>query len=868
PSYGAAIRPSSNRGTSTAERPQSAGPEGVSKTGSYSIQNKTNSEMAARKRSIVWSFFQAEDDKRVLCLLCMKTVLYFGHTTNMLRHLRAKHPNDFSALDKRKATAVKAASNNNNNGCVEVTVMMDEQQVEVQNEVGEVEMDGAIRGILCAAAGEGTTEGEVSGCEGEGKGAQEGSPVPLTPTTRKWSAVWVHYRKVDQEKKALCLLCMEKIQHQSSTSNLIRHLQNKHPTEYAQLEEHPQKRPTKRKPEDPDYCPPSPAKSRTVSSNRNVQSPLNSSITDKYSGVDWSDGRKILERERELTEALRRVQQEEGRSLQQQRELMQQIRDCTDEKGRCSLLRKANRPLTSLRGWIKSNMLLHYCPHCGSKLQSGFKFCPSCGEKLPCLVNSAETADSETAVVSDPVPHGSLYSLSPGPHSVLSALNSSKDAVEASASSSLTRSPIFRSTRQTATKITSSPTTPLKAVKDTDQRALTSPRKRKMSPKVQEVEEPKEVSSSSAQTSPDQKCLSPRKRKASPKVQEEAELKKVSLPLAHTPPSAKSKAKRARRLCVVEPVQEGMEFCDQSGKKWKLVKLLFQTEVELTYGVQQVSVGTSSEAWKHILRLGAKEGQLFNEQNFLQRAAKPATVEKWMKKLNMDFLGIPSCVGFGLHDTYRFLIFPDMGQTLQSVMDTEMKCLTEKAVLQLALRLLDALEFVHESEYTHADIHAGNIYISTVGHSQVFLSGFGHAFRFCPGGNHVEYREGSRTPHQGNLNFISLDSHKGAGPSRRSDLQSLGYCLLSWMTGILPWSDISQSSSAISAEKEKYMTDVLGLMSSCFKKRRVSGVLQSYLSQAMGLHYTEKPDYSFLKAELNEALQKMGGTLGEPLIFR
>ncbi|XP_036442294.1 inactive serine/threonine-protein kinase VRK3 [Colossoma macropomum] len=517
-------------------------------------------------------------------------------------------------------------------------------------------------------------------------------------------------------------------------------------------------------------------------------------------------------------------------------------------------------------------MLLHYCPQCGSKLQSGFKFCPSCGEKLPCLVNSAETADTETAVVSDPGPHGSLHSLSPGPHSVLSALNSSKDAVEASASSALTRSPIFRSTRQTATKITSSPATPPKAVKYTDQRALTSPRKRKTSPKVQEEEEkePKKVSSLSAQTSPsDQKCLtSPRKRKASPKVQEEEELKIVPLPQAQTPPSAKSKAKRAKRLCVVEPVQEGVEFCDQSGKKWKLVKLLFQTEVELTYGVQQVSVGTSSDDWKHILRLGAKEGQLFNEQNFLQRAAKPVAVEKWMKKLSMDFLGIPSCVGFGLHDTYRFLIFPDMGQTLQSVMDIEKKCLPEKAVLQLALRLLDALEFVHENEYTHADIHAGNIYISTIGHSQVFLSGFGHAFRFCPGGNHVEYREGSRTPHQGNLNFISLDSHKGAGPSRRSDLQSLGYCLLSWMTGTLPWSDITKSSSAISAEKERYMTDVLGLMSSCFKKRRVSDVLQSYLSQAMGLHYTEKPDYSLLKAGLNEALQKMGGTLGAPLIFR
>lgn len=153
--------------------------------------------------------------------------------------------------------------------------MMDEQQVEVPAEVGDAEMDGAIRGILCAAAGEAATEGEVSGCEAESRGAQEGSPAPAsTPTTRKWSAVWVHYRKIDQEKKAMCLLCMEKIQHQSSTSNLIRHLQNKHPTEYAQLEEHPQRRSTKRKNDDPDYSPTSPAKPRSVPVPRNIQPQL------------------------------------------------------------------------------------------------------------------------------------------------------------------------------------------------------------------------------------------------------------------------------------------------------------------------------------------------------------------------------------------------------------------------------------------------------------------------------------------------------------------------------------------------------------------------------------------------------------------
>lgn len=47
--------------------------------------------------------------------------------------------------------------------------------------------------------------------------------------------------------------------------------------------------------------------------------------------------------------------------------------------------------------------------------------------------------------------------------------------------------------------------------------------------------------------------------------------------------SFKGKAKRMKRASAVEPVQEGLELCDQSGKKWRLGKLLSQMDVELTY---------------------------------------------------------------------------------------------------------------------------------------------------------------------------------------------------------------------------------------------------------------------------------------------
>ncbi|KPP70835.1 hypothetical protein Z043_110297 [Scleropages formosus] len=42
---------------------------------------------------------------------------------------------------------------------------------------------------------------------------------------------------------------------------------------------------------------------------------------------------------------------------------------------------------------FRDAMILHFCPHCGTKLQAGFKFCPSCGEKLPCDGD----AESQTA---------------------------------------------------------------------------------------------------------------------------------------------------------------------------------------------------------------------------------------------------------------------------------------------------------------------------------------------------------------------------------------------------------------------------------------------------------------------------------------
>ncbi|KAK9542728.1 hypothetical protein VZT92_000566 [Zoarces viviparus] len=545
-------------------------------------------------------------------------------------------------------------------------------------------------------------------------------------------------------------------------------------------------------------------------------------------------------------------------------------------------------------------MPFHFCPQCGTKLKPGFKFCPSCGEKLPCPVDeSAPVSLTPSLSLSPPKKDEAVVNSSLASSSVWKPTESTVGACNAS--TLVTTRPALRKTRNTLrldkevkfnNKDAPPPvvpsTSPVRGqrIKDNGDGLVGTPPKQHTVPlKLHTGAEPASAASpvlkfprpvrGKAKLSSPVKQVEEGKRltdKTSRKAEESAVdscpvavSSSVSSPISRSPlkVTGKSKAKKAKHASAVEPLREGEEVTDTVGKKWRLGKLLSQSTTELIYEVSRSHFKES----KDILKLGAKDGRIFNEQNFLQRAAKPASVDKWIKLNKMDFLGIPSCVGFGLHsESYRFLISPNMGQSLQSIMEEEAELVSEKAVLQLACRILDVLQYIHSNEYVHADINAGNICIKPGQKSQVYLVGYCHAFRYCPGGQHVEYREDSRTPHEGTIEFISLDAHKGAAPSRRSDLQSLGYCMLRWHTGALPWTPLTDPDQ-VATQKQRFTEDVPALLSHCFGRKGVSSAFQTYLTEVMTLQYSEQPDYSALKAGLSAALLQLGGSLELPLSF-
>ena len=96
------------------------------------------------------------------------------------------------------------------------------------------------------------------------------------------------------------------------------------------------------------------------------------------------------------------------------------------------------------------------------------------------------------------------------------------------------------------------------------------------------------------------------------------------------------------------------------------------------------------------------------------------------------------------------------------------------------------------------------------------------AYRYIVDGKHCEYKPNPKKSHDGTIEFTSIDAHDGASmcglykyvslcdsqfstldPTRRGDMEILGYCLLQWAGGTLPWMGDLNNKPKVAAGKRK-----------------------------------------------------------------
>lgn len=148
---------------------------------------------------------------------------------------------------------------------------------------------------------------------------------------------------------------------------------------------------------------------------------------------------------------------------------------------------------------------------------------------------------------------------------------------------------------------------------------------------------------------------------------------------------------------------------------------------------------------------------------------------------------------------------------------------------------------------------------SSTGDDRIFLIDFGLALKYLDrNGQHKPFCMDERRAHDGTLEFTSRDAHMGAH-SRRSDLECLGFNLIFWSQGWLPWEHekLLTQPEQVHRVKEHFMTDVKEMLKQVYGEK-VPKYLGQFLEYVGELAYHATPDYNFCRSIFSSALHKLG----------
>uniref|UniRef100_A0A0E0BBP2 non-specific serine/threonine protein kinase n=1 Tax=Oryza glumipatula TaxID=40148 RepID=A0A0E0BBP2_9ORYZ len=118
---------------------------------------------------------------------------------------------------------------------------------------------------------------------------------------------------------------------------------------------------------------------------------------------------------------------------------------------------------------------------------------------------------------------------------------------------------------------------------------------------------------------------------------------------------------------------------------------------------------------------------------------------------------------------------------------------------------------------------------------------------------HIPYRENKNLT--GTARYASVNTHLGIEQSRRDDLESVGYLLLYFLRGSLPWQGLKagtkkQKYDRISEKKMLTPAEVL-----C---KSYPSEFTSYFHYCRSLRFEDRPDYSYLKKLFRDVFTREG----------